>query len=124
MTRVIVCGTRTWSDEAAVAAALRELASAAPDARFELVVGDARGADEIAAKHARALLWDVRRFIADWEAFGRAAGPRRNEEMARAGADLCLAFWDGKSRGTLHMMRRAAAHGIPVRIFMAKGAAP
>ena len=53
---------------------------------------------------------------ADWKRHGKAAGMRRNAEMASLGADMCVAFWDGKSRGTLHCLTCCVELGIPVRI--------
>jgi hypothetical protein len=38
--------------------------------------------------------------------------------MAKAGADLCIAFWDGKSKGTQHMTTVAQECGIPVEIIV------
>jgi hypothetical protein len=39
--------------------------------------------------------------------------------MAKLGADLCIAFWDGHSHGTKHMMETAIKHGIPVEVIRA-----
>lgn len=50
---------------------------------------------------------------ADWSTHGKAAGPIRNQQMADARADLCLAFPGGK--GISDMVRRAERAGIPVR---------
>jgi len=41
---------------------------------------------------------------ADWEQHGKAAGILRNCKMAAAGATHVLAFWDGTSPGTAHMI--------------------
>jgi len=38
-------------------------------------------------------------FKPDWKKYGRAAGLRRNESIIES-CDYCLAFWDGKSKGT------------------------
>lgn len=45
-----------------------------------------------------------------------AAGLLRNVRMAGVGADLCIAFWDGRSTGTAHMIDQARAQGIPVEV--------
>ena len=42
-------------------------------------------------------------FPANWNKFGKSAGFRRNEQMAEV-ADALIAFWDGKSHGTKHMI--------------------
>jgi hypothetical protein len=60
------------------------------------------------------------RYPAAWEAYGKRAGPMRNEKMIReAGADLVLAFPLSGSRGTNHTISLAEAAGIPVRRVMA-----
>ena len=38
-------------------------------------------------------------FKPNWKKYGRAAGLRRNESIIES-CDYCLAFWDGKSKGT------------------------
>lgn len=43
---------------------------------------------------------------AEWDKFGRGAGPIRNVAMAEY-ADALVAIWDGKSNGTAHMIRTA-----------------
>lgn len=55
-------------------------------------------------------------YAADWEQFGKRAGPIRNEKMIReAGADLVLAFPLFGSKGTKNTTDLAEAAGIPVK---------
>ena len=70
----------------------------------EVVSGGARGADAAGERWAEMRGIPVRRFPADWDASGRAAGPLRNEAMAEY-ADALIAFHGG--RGTADMVRRA-----------------
>jgi hypothetical protein len=77
-----------------------------------LVHGGARGADSIADKVWRALGYPVEVHPANWDAYGKSAGYRRNAEMAKLGADLCLAFPIGESKGTRMMMDLANQYGI------------
>lgn len=82
-----------------------------------LIHGGARGADTIAGDEWRALVGDrpsIVVYLADWERYGKSAGYRRNAEMVKAGADVCLAFPLGESRGTRMCMRLAEEAGIPV----------
>jgi hypothetical protein len=96
-----------------------------------LVHGAAEGADSLAAKLWGIKGWPIEPHPADWDhcdptckhppryrrdgtPYCPAAGPRRNLEMIRLGADLCVAFPLGKSIGTQHCMRHARAAGIPV----------
>jgi hypothetical protein len=51
------------------------------------------------------------------ETYCPKAGPRRNREMAQAGADLCLAFPLGKSYGTWNCVNECKKAGIPVKVI-------
>ena len=52
---------------------------------------------------------------AEWIKYGRAAGPRRNKQMAEY-ADALLAYWDGKSRGTKNMIELAKDKGLKIGV--------
>ncbi len=54
-------------------------------------------------------------FPADWEKFGKKAGYIRNEEMAKY-SDSCIVFWDGKSKGTKHMIELAKKYNLNLKI--------
>lgn len=58
----------------------------------------------------------IERHPADWVAHGRYAGPIRNQEMVDLGADICLAFPKGESRGTRGCAKLAQEAGIPTII--------
>jgi len=83
----------------------------------EIVVGDATGADEAARSWATANDVKLSVYKADWRAYGRYAGPRRNQEMVDHGADLCLAFPMAGSKGTWDCVRRAQKAGIVVTVI-------
>jgi hypothetical protein len=78
-----------------------------------VVDGELCGADSLAGREGAALGYRVVVYPADWELHGKAAGPIRNEEMIRSGADLVIAFAGG--RGTADRVARARRAGIPVR---------
>jgi hypothetical protein len=112
--RIIVCGSRRWHDRDRISARLAQL----PGADDTVVIhGNARGADRIAAQEAQKLGLLVEPHPADWDAHGKQAGIIRNEQMADSGADLCLAFWDGLSTGTHHMIGCARRAGISVEVI-------
>ena len=78
--------------------------------------GTARGVDQLGERWAAERNIAVERYPADWNLHGKSAGYKRNEEMARNAAAL-VAFWDGISRGTKHMIDIAHRHGLRVVIF-------
>ena len=127
--RVIVTGSRGWKDNRLIRERLADLPGNAT-----VVHGNARGVDQIANLEAQLLGLEVETHDAEWEKHGettdlvrcwcppesnycKAAGIRRNEKMAALGGDLCIAFWDGSSRGTQDMMERAAKYGIPIEVI-------
>lgn len=124
--RVIVCGSRHWSDRKAIADKLYELVTER-NLRFPdpvIVHGAARGADRLAEDEAGKAGLLTEGHPADWDAYGKRAGLIRNEHMARLGADLCVAFWDGRSNGTAHMINTARNHGIPVEVVLPRTTTP
>ena len=55
--------------------------------------------------------------VADWNRYGKSAGPKRNRAMVESGIAGCLAFPLGESRGTRGCAKMAIAEGIPTKIF-------
>jgi Bifunctional DNA primase/polymerase, N-terminal/YspA, cpYpsA-related SLOG family len=111
--RVLVTGSRTWTDPAVIADTLR--------AWFHpgtvLVTGACpRGADAIAEHLWASWGGPAERHPADWPS-GRGAGFARNAAMVALGADVCLAFIRDNSPGASHTARLAALAGIPVRRY-------
>jgi hypothetical protein len=107
-----VCGSRRWHDRAAVVARLVSLPSDAT-----VVHGGAKGADRIAHQEAQKLGLLVEVYEPAYDIHSAKRAPLiRNEAMAALGADLCIAFWDGRSTGTAHMIEQARKRGIPVDV--------
>jgi hypothetical protein len=79
----------------------------------EIVCGLAKGADTSGKEWADCHDIPVTFFPAEWKKFGKSAGALRNREMGNY-ADVLLAFWDGKSRGTKHMIDYMRYLGKPV----------
>ena len=83
---------------------------------IQVVSGKAKGADALGEKWAKHHSITIKEFYADWDLNGNAAGPIRNTEMANYATHL-VAFWDGKSRGTLDMINAAKACDLKIRII-------
>ena len=128
--RILVTGSREWADTQAILLELRAVAEGESD--VTLVHGGARGADQIAARWAENLGWTVEEHEANWDSCGpdcndshkrrRYTGelycPRsgfvRNAEMVKLGADICVAFYKGASKGTDMCAALAEKAGIKV----------
>jgi len=114
--KLIVAGGRDFVDYQRAHAVLFALAEeAGADRSISIVSGMARGADRVAYEIAKAENIKCYEFPADWNQYGKRAGYLRNENMARVANGL-LAFWDGKSRGTAHMIKTMRVLGKPVQI--------
>ncbi|AXG81129.1 SLOG family protein [Streptomyces paludis] len=118
--RVIVTGSRKWSDDRAVNRALERVFD--ESGPFLLVHGAcSTGADHYARVWvglAGSLLGcKEERWPAHWGRLGKAAGPERNRRMIEAGADLVLAFPLPEGSGTQHTIGLAREAGIEVRVI-------
>jgi hypothetical protein len=119
--RLLVCGSRTWTDAALLAEAVEQTVAEHGQDRpgVVLIEGDARGADRLAGALAKARGWELEVYPADWQRHGRAAGMRRNARMLRQGRpERVIACTDDltASRGTADMIRRAHGAGLPVLV--------
>lgn len=80
---------------------------------MDIIHGGARGADRGADEWGVANWVPVHEFKADWDKYGKLAGPIRNKEMLEIGKpDLVIAFPGGK--GTSNMVQQAKEAGVEV----------
>lgn len=77
--------------------------------------GGCRGADMLGEKYASENGFSVERYSADWQKYGKSAGPKRNLQMAKA-CDYVICFWDGKSHGTANMISCAKELKKPLKV--------
>lgn len=125
--KLLITGSREWTDRKAI----RDVLARFP-AGTVLIHGACRGADKIAAGVGNQLGFDVRPYPADWERFGNAAGPIRNQEMIDKECldgdeiDICIAFHDDleNSKGTKDMIEKADNAGINTRRYYSRAAQP
>jgi hypothetical protein len=117
--RVLVCGGRTYDNEAAVWRALDDLVD--KHLSITVIEGGARsrlrgmeGADAFAARWCERnhLVCGHEQYRADWDRYGKKAGVLRNQQMLDTRPDLVLAFPGG--RGTADMVQRARKAGVEV----------
>lgn len=86
------------------------------DEPITIVSGGARGADRLGQRYATENGYHLAVMNADWDKHGKRAGYIRNANMLEY-ADCLIAFHDGKSRGTAHMIRITEASGKPYRVI-------
>jgi hypothetical protein len=132
--RIIVAGGRDFTDYAYMRNTLVPLVKFTIRNRFEvlerkdpnfsdepiIICGCASGADTMGETIAKEEGWKIERYPADWQKHGKSAGYKRNLEMAKV-ADKLIAYWDGKSRGTKHMIDISKERLIPTLIFRYRG---
>ena len=82
----------------------------------EIVSGTALGADRLGEIYAEMNNIKLTKFPADWKHYPRSAGYKRNLEMSVYG-DALLALWDGKSRGTKHMINVSQKKKMLVHVY-------
>lgn len=80
-----------------------------------IISGHCSGTDKMGERYAAERGYEVEIYPADWERFGRSAGPIRNREMVDA-ADCVIAFWDGVSPGTASLIDYAKSQNKPLRV--------
>ena len=121
--RIIIAGSRDFNDYELLKKSAIEIITKKtmlPDLT-RIVSGGARGADTLGERFANEMGLEISRFIPDWDGLGKRAGYVRNAEMAKFAVEddndgMLIAFWDGQSRGTKHMIDLANKYGLEVHV--------
>lgn len=121
--RIVVTGSRHWTDTKTVYAVLAGIAAQRGGGRVDLAHGGAIGADMMAETVAKALHWELPTIYRPTEEEGRKYG--RTAPLARNGRmledfrpNLVIAFRaEGKSNGTDDTIRKARNLGLPVWVI-------
>jgi len=85
---------------------------------LEVVSGGAGGMDRSGEKFVEWYVgtqayMSLKKFPADWNTHGKAAGPIRNRQMAEY-ADALVLIWDGESKGSANMKMEMLSLNKPV----------
>ena len=108
--RILVCGGRDFKDRNLMVEALKDYEH---QSNITIIHGAASGADSMAHSWATAFKHNIESYPADWDKYGKAAGPIRNAQMLKEGKpDLVLAFRYPDSRGTQNMVDKTEKAGI------------
>ena len=115
--RVIIAGSRSFNDYGLLKEhCLSILHEKMKTHRVIIVSGHARGADSLGERFANEFSLPFELHPAKWRLLGKAAGMVRNAEMAKCSDEL-IAFWDGESHGTRHMINFARKRGLAVSVI-------
>ncbi|CCY17263.1 putative uncharacterized protein [Eubacterium sp. CAG:786] len=88
-----------------------------PENTTEIVSGGAKGVDTSAREYAKSNGIKLTEFLPEYTRFGRSAPLKRNTSIIEY-ADIVLAFWDGKSRGTKFVIDNCRRLGVEVRVYI------
>lgn len=115
---VIIAGGRDFNDFELLVTKVNNILSAIPEGTLiSIISGTANGADKLGEKYAHHSNMNIISMPAQWDKYGKSAGYKRNEEMAKI-ADACVCFWDGKSKGTKHMIDLAKKYNLKTRVVL------
>lgn len=82
----------------------------------EIVSGGAKGIDRCTKSYAEQHKIKLTEFLPDYARYGRGAPLKRNDQIIDY-ADVVVAFWDGKSRGTKYVIDRCNKVGKKVILY-------
>lgn len=132
---IIVAGSRGFTDynsgKQAILSVIKGLLCKNPCEPFEITTepefitfigGEARGADMVGKEFAKEFNFPYKGYPANWDEYGKSAGYHRNVEMATESLyndayGVLIAFWDGASKGTKHMIDIAISHKLEIHVF-------
>ena len=107
--RVAIIGSRSIT--------VNNLEKYIPKNTSEIVSGGAVGVDKCAEKFAFENNIKFTVFLPNYNKYGKAAPLKRNLEIIDY-SDIVLAFWDGKSHGTRHVIKKCKEKLVPIKIFL------
>lgn len=118
--RLLVCGSRQWSDRSMLFDALDHLHQTV--GITTLIEGCAAGADRFAEEWARERGVPIQHFPANWRPNGgnrldRSAGVRRNSRMLADGEPEYVVAFDMGTSGTADMVRKSREWGLEVVVI-------
>ena len=127
--RIIIAGSREFNNYNLLKTSIKDIlknTSFEGINKIKIISGTARGADQLGERFAKQFKLEVVKFPANWDVYGKRAGYIRNEEMAKYSVKdnnygMLVAFWDGESRGTKHMIDLAKKHRLEVHVINFRG---
>lgn len=88
-----------------------------PSKTREIVSGGAKGVDSCAADYAKKKGLLLTEFLPDYKKYKSGAPLKRNLQIIDY-ADIVIAFWDGRSKGTKHVIDNCRKIGKDINVFI------
>ena len=107
--KIVIGGCRNYDNYESFKSRLDDIIKHKKD-KIIIISGHCSGVDLMGERYAEENGFEIEIFLPEWKKYGRAAGPVRNKEMVNY-ADLVIAFWDGKSKGTKSLIKYAEKIG-------------
>lgn len=111
--KLAIVGSRNFTNYEIV----EETLSTLEEPITEIISGGAPGADSLAEDWAKKQNIPITVHKADWAKYGRAAGPKRNKKIIED-CDICIAFWDGTSKGTKNAIALSQKAGKKTKVVI------
>lgn len=111
--KTAVIGSRTFDNYDQLKTILDNLS----DKPAEIISGGANGADSLAERYAQENNLPLTIHLANWKAYGKAAGPIRNKQLIED-CEQVVAIWDGQSKGTQHSIKVAQKLNRPTQLVI------
>ena len=121
--RIIICGGRHFDDYARLESVMNEVMSKIEPWRdvIEIISGHCEGADQLGELYAKKHDLPCKVFPAQWEKYGRSAGPIRNSEMVKYASEaempVVVAFRSPRTKGTNDTVKKATKKGFKVFVI-------
>lgn len=104
--KVAIVGYRKFKDYQSFEKSVNEIFTCNDISPYEIVSGGAEGADTLAEIYANEYCIPLTIFRAEWNKYGRSAGPKRNKLIVDR-ADVIIAFLSNESKGTVSTINLA-----------------
>lgn len=114
--KLALVGSRSFNDFELLKKTITEFTFQNNFTITSIISGGCRGADQLAKKYSEENHIDLITFQADWGRYGKQAGFIRNHDIIKA-CDVCLAFYDGLSKGTAHDINLCSQYNKPCFVY-------
>ena len=112
--KIAIIGSRSFTDYELFKAKCDTILSNSKS--ITIISGGAKGTDRLAERYAAEKNIPIHIYKANWDLHGKSAGMKRNVLMLNDCTHV-IAFWDGNSPGTLHMISQARINGKILRVI-------